>query len=432
MATCSLSPPSCGARTSPEVRRKRWNPELESPPIRLEIIDVEKRKGLSNYYAYIIIVTRSDGSKYIIHRRYSQFHEMHSHLEDRFPIEAGAISAKDRTLPSLPGKIFFGRSAVRDVTDKRLPHLNSYLKTLFELPDKIRYDSIVMAFVRPTSEDKKAQLGKQSSLNGTANGPGIGTTSGKNSRSKPDRPPRPSVAPSAPSPRAQRPTFPPPLPHTLAQKSKPALTVPPSRQGPATPPKPPVKPRGGRGPRAKTLYAYTKQYSDELSFPEGVVLSLVRRVDEAWYEAQLEGQSGLVPRTYLDVIEPPVTRDTKDDRQESDEWEDDSDGEKGKISYYFNGAARTLEVSLDLVEEPILLRLKEAIQAHLGQRDIVLNYKDSSGDLVEMADQNDIALMRKEGIPPRRRSDSSTHAPWAIYVTKAGNHTPYHTDPYQS
>ena len=26
------------------------NPELESPPIRLEIIDVEKRKGLSNYY----------------------------------------------------------------------------------------------------------------------------------------------------------------------------------------------------------------------------------------------------------------------------------------------------------------------------------------------------------------------------------------------
>lgn len=63
-------------------------------------------------------------------------------------------------------------------------------QTLFELPDKIRYDSIVMAFVRPTSEDKKAQLGKQSSLNGTANGPGIGTTSGKNSRSKPDRPPR--------------------------------------------------------------------------------------------------------------------------------------------------------------------------------------------------------------------------------------------------
>lgn len=47
------------------------------------------------------------------------------------------------------------------------------------------------------------------------------------------------------------------------------------------------------------------------------MLSLVRRVDEAWYEAQLEGQSGLVPRTYLDVIEPPVTRDTKDDRQES-------------------------------------------------------------------------------------------------------------------
>ena len=47
------------------------------------------------------------------------------------------------------------------------------------------------------------------------------------------------------------------------------------------------------------------------------MLSLVRRVDEAWYEARLEGQSGLVPGNYLDVIEPPVTRDTKDDRLES-------------------------------------------------------------------------------------------------------------------
>ena len=26
------------------------DPELESPPVKLEIVDVEKRKGLSNYY----------------------------------------------------------------------------------------------------------------------------------------------------------------------------------------------------------------------------------------------------------------------------------------------------------------------------------------------------------------------------------------------
>ena len=60
-------------------------------------------KVLSLFQAYLIAVTCKDNSRYVIYRRYSDFHEMHSHLEERFPIEAGAISAKDRTLPTLPG-----------------------------------------------------------------------------------------------------------------------------------------------------------------------------------------------------------------------------------------------------------------------------------------------------------------------------------------
>lgn len=107
--------------------------EASSPPVKLEIIDVEKVKGLSNYYvsplscrtdtelplllsnhphislqAYIIKVLCKDGRIYHIYRRYSQFDEMHSSLEKRFPIESGAIRAKDRVLPSLPGIIQWG------------------------------------------------------------------------------------------------------------------------------------------------------------------------------------------------------------------------------------------------------------------------------------------------------------------------------------
>lgn len=107
-----------------------------SPTVKLEIMDVEKVKGLSNYYvsasacnhnfipfysmvfvclfvcccfcfvffqAYIIKVLCKDGSIYHIYRRYSQFDEMQNALEKRFPIEAGTISAKDRVLPRLPG-----------------------------------------------------------------------------------------------------------------------------------------------------------------------------------------------------------------------------------------------------------------------------------------------------------------------------------------
>ena len=45
-----------------------------------------------------------------------------------------------------------------------------------------------------------------------------------------------------------------------------------------------------------------------------------------------------------------------------DEWSEDSDEEKGKITYYFRGAARTMEVDLGLLEEPSLLPLQWAIQ----------------------------------------------------------------------
>jgi len=73
---------------------------------------------------------------------------------------------------------------VRDVTDKRLPQLNAYLKKLFELPDKIRHDSIVRAFVQPTKEDQKTHIGSQTN----------GTT-------KPERPPARPKPPAKPSTR---------------------------------------------------------------------------------------------------------------------------------------------------------------------------------------------------------------------------------------
>ena len=68
---------------------------------------------------------------------------------------------------------------------------------------------------------------------------------------------------------------------------------------------------------------------------------------------------------------------------------------------------------------------------HLHERDIVLNYKDPSGDLIEIIDRDDIELLKQDGAPPLRRIEGSSHAPWAIYVTKAGDHTPYNTDPYK-
>lgn len=79
-------------------------PEMEAPPVKVEIVDVEKRRGISKYYLYVMVVTRSNGQTYTIRRRYRQFNDLLARLEERFLIEAGSISSKDRSLPTLPGE----------------------------------------------------------------------------------------------------------------------------------------------------------------------------------------------------------------------------------------------------------------------------------------------------------------------------------------
>ena len=138
-------------------------------------------------------------------------------------------------------------------------------------------------------------------------------------------------------------------------------------------------------------------------------MTLVKRIDAEWWEGRVNGRTGLVPGNYIEVIEEPVTRDSQDTLQESvgphlwfgyvrnnaiyylslipslilsfillspsfisssipsflhsqDEWSEDSDEEKGKLTYYFRGAPRTMEVDLGLLEEPSLLPLQWAIQ----------------------------------------------------------------------
>ena len=94
----------------------------------VEVRDAEKRKGLSKYYAYSVEVELNNGTKYFIFRRYKEFHDLNQRLEDRFPVDAGYFNKEERTLPELPKKIIFGRSAVRNVAEQRLPILDTYMR----------------------------------------------------------------------------------------------------------------------------------------------------------------------------------------------------------------------------------------------------------------------------------------------------------------
>lgn len=58
--------------------------------------------------------------------------------------------------------------------------------------------------------------------------------------------------------------------------------------------------------------------------------------------------------------------------------------------------------------------------------DPVLNYRDSSGDLVEMVDEDDIPLLLDQGTHPKKHLDNQ-HAPWAIFITKRNDFSVYKT-----
>ena len=75
------------------------------------------------------------------------------------------------------------------------------------------------------------------------------------------------------------------------------------------------------------------------------------------------------------------------------------------------------------VDDDVSLSL---LRDKLGRRNFVLNYKDSSGDLIEIVDQSDLNLMMSEGTSPHK----SSPVQWALYVTDQGDHTPYNTHPY--
>ncbi|XP_060084602.1 SH3 and PX domain-containing protein 2A-like isoform X2 [Ylistrum balloti] len=127
-------------------KESRWVTEISVP-------EVEKRRIPSKHYVYIIMVTWSDHTTTTLYRRYSRFFDFQNELLDKFPLEAGLLDPMKRIIPFLPGKIYFGRSHIRDVALKRLKPINDYCKALIALPEKISHCEDVLDFFDVGPED---------------------------------------------------------------------------------------------------------------------------------------------------------------------------------------------------------------------------------------------------------------------------------------
>lgn len=55
----------------------------------------------------------------------------------------------------------------------------------------------------------------------------------------------------------------------------------------------------------RALYEYTAQFAEELSFPEGAILQLLRTdengVDDGWWEGSYQGKVGVFPSLVVEI-----------------------------------------------------------------------------------------------------------------------------------
>ncbi|XP_032242810.2 dynamin-binding protein isoform X1 [Nematostella vectensis] len=66
---------------------------------------------------------------------------------------------------------------------------------------------------------------------------------------------------------------------------------------------------------AEALYGFEARNKDELSFPMGAEIVVTKDVDNDWYEGTFEGDTGLFPKSYVRIMDPPVEQSMSDDNK---------------------------------------------------------------------------------------------------------------------
>ncbi|XP_059828886.1 neutrophil cytosol factor 1 [Hypanus sabinus] len=217
---------------------------MEEPHVRhVEVLGFEKRFVPSQHYVYMLMVKWSDLSEKLIYRKFSEIYDFHKMLKELFPIEAGEIDPKARTLPHLPAPRWLEG---HKTTENRQSTLADYLQMLLSQPPKISRCQWIINFLQVRPDD---------------------------------------VAVPNPHPTKKTETY--LISKGRARTSSSEITGPMLLQ------------------TYRSIADYQKNSKYEMSIQTGDVVEIVEKHENGWWFCQMEGRRGWLPAAFLEPLDGP-------------------------------------------------------------------------------------------------------------------------------
>ncbi|XP_067864014.1 neutrophil cytosol factor 1 [Heptranchias perlo] len=232
---------------------------MEEPYIRhVEVLGFEKRFVPNQHYVYMLMVKWSDLSEKVIYRKFSEIYDFHKMLKEMFPIEAGEIDSKIRTLPRLPAPRWLeGHKS----TENRQSTLSDYFHSLVNQPTKISRCQWILNFFQVRSDD---------------------------------------VVLPVPHPTKKTETYLMPKDRTRTNSTE--ITGPIILQ------------------TYRSIGDYQKLSKYEMSVQTGDIVEIVEKSEIGWWFCQMEGKRGWLPASFLEPLESPEESEEQDPNYEGEPY----------------------------------------------------------------------------------------------------------------
>ncbi|XP_056157622.1 neutrophil cytosol factor 4 [Lampris incognitus] len=174
-------------------------------------------------------------------------------------------------------------------------------------------------------------------------------------------------------------------------------------------------------PRAEAMFDFRGNDKLELSLKKGEVIFLLRRVNADWLEGTVNNQTGIFPETFVEIIKP-LPEAVGDEASSAHSY--------SCLRCYLltpSGVdTRDVCVEEDITSQPSYDELLSRMRNVFKLDNIALNYRDPEGDLIRILDDEDVALMIREGRAQRRGEKRPVNQfLWELHVTMAADLSVY-------